>query len=88
VTPQSLLCWQRVLVANLLATSGEEWTSIFIKNNSGTYNNQYMVVDTKQFIPGVGAQSGFLWIVEQFPGKTVRSLIYMKMSQDVTDVMV
>jgi hypothetical protein len=39
VVPESLLCWQRVLLANALASSGEEWTEIFRKHNSGTYNN-------------------------------------------------
>lgn len=32
--------WQRVRVANALATSGEEWVSYLDKLNSGTYNNQ------------------------------------------------
>ena len=54
VTTSNLLCWQRVLVANVLATSGETWTLNFMKFHSGTYNNQYMVVDTKRFIPGIG----------------------------------
>ncbi|KAF0308876.1 putative phospholipase B-like 2 [Amphibalanus amphitrite] len=33
--------WVRVLVANNLATSGEEWTDVFGRHNSGTYNNHY-----------------------------------------------
>ena len=32
--------WQRVRVANALASSGEEWTNYLKYHNSGTYNNQ------------------------------------------------
>jgi Phospholipase B len=39
LTSKSLFTWQRSMVANVLATSGEEWTEIFSKYNSGTYND-------------------------------------------------
>ena len=32
--------WQRVRVANALATSGKQWVSYLDYHNSGTYNNQ------------------------------------------------
>lgn len=80
ITPKSLLTWQRIPMVNSLATGGEEWTTMYKKYNSGTYNNQYMVVDMKKFVPGEGAKPGFLWIIEQIPG--------MAPSADVTDVMV
>jgi hypothetical protein len=35
----------RVMVSNRLARSGKEWTKLFEKFNSGTYNNQWMVLD-------------------------------------------
>jgi hypothetical protein len=75
VTHESLLCWQRVLLANTLANNGQEWTELFKINHSGTYNNQYMIVDTKRFTPGVGAKRGFLWIVEEMPGLIVSLLM-------------
>jgi hypothetical protein len=40
VVPQSLLAWHRVRVANLVASTGDEWAQAFASYNSGTYNNQ------------------------------------------------
>ncbi|KAL4658050.1 phospholipase B-like 1 [Arapaima gigas] len=68
VIPQSLLAWQRVRVAHSLAHSGEEWAKTFSKYNSGTYNNQYMVVDLKKISLGKSVDDGALTIVEQIPG--------------------
>ncbi|CAK0735312.1 hypothetical protein CVIRNUC_000560 [Coccomyxa viridis] len=39
LTHESLVSWQRVRVANALASSGEEWVSYLDYLNSGTYNN-------------------------------------------------
>ena len=36
----------------MLADSGAAWTDIIAQHNSGTYNNQYVVVDLKRFRPG------------------------------------
>ena len=36
VTGESLLAWQRVRLASLLANNGEEWATIVAKYNSGT----------------------------------------------------
>ncbi|XP_007942662.2 phospholipase B-like 1 [Orycteropus afer afer] len=67
VVPQSLLAWQRVRVANMMADGGRMWGEIFSKYNSGTYNNQYMVLDLKKVEPGYSLGSGTLYIVEQIP---------------------
>ncbi len=45
LTPHCVLSWQRVRVANLMASSGSEWVEFFGKHQSGTYNNQYMITD-------------------------------------------
>lgn len=68
VVPESLLAWHRVRIANLVANSGAEWGDIIKMYNSGTYNNQYMVVDLKRFTPQRGFEHGALYIVEQIPG--------------------
>lgn len=62
------LTWVRNMVASRLATSGSQWAAIFSRFNSGTYNNQWMVLDYKLFIPGGSLQPGMLWLVEQLPG--------------------
>lgn len=36
VSPQSLLAWQRVRIANMMARNGKQWGDIFAKYNSGT----------------------------------------------------
>ncbi|XP_075220478.1 putative phospholipase B-like 1 [Lycorma delicatula] len=58
----------RIMVANRLGSDGKSWSSIFSQYNSGTYNNQWMVVDYKKFTPGKPPKNGLLWILEQIPG--------------------
>ena len=60
----------RATIANRLSHSGKQWTSIFARYNSGTYNNQWMIIDYKKFKPGQSLKGvkGLLWILEQLPG--------------------
>lgn len=67
VTPQSNLEFIRNIVSNRLAFTGYEWAKIFSKYNSGTYNNQWMLVDYKQFIPTAELKDGLLFVLEQLP---------------------
>jgi len=60
----------RVMTANRLATTGEEWTEIMARNNGGTYNNQWMVVDYNKLQEDGQLESGALWVYEQLPGET------------------
>nr|XP_050031713.2 putative phospholipase B-like 2 [Dermacentor andersoni] len=73
------LTWMRALVATRLATSGREWADLFAKKNSGTYNNQYVIVDYKLFKPGTAIGENTLWIVEQMPG--------VMRQKDVSDIL-
>nr|XP_033813351.1 putative phospholipase B-like 2 [Geotrypetes seraphini] len=67
----SVFEWLRNVVANRLAKGGAEWASIFKKFNSGTYNNQWMIVDYNYFHPGVRVQQNLLTVLEQIPGLVV-----------------
>jgi len=68
ITPNSLLAWQRVSLANKMARDGKQWTDIVAQYNSGTYNNQYMIINYNLFTPGKPLVPGLLWVVEQIPG--------------------
>lgn len=68
ITPKSLLAWQRVRAASAIASTGEEWYNAFKTHASGTYVNQYMVVNFNLFTPGSPLQPGTLWVVEEIPG--------------------
>ena len=59
----------RSMIANRLSRNGKHWTKIFARRNSGTYNNQWMVIDYKRFKPSKTLpKNGLLWILEQLPG--------------------
>jgi len=80
LTPKSLMCWMRTMLANRLTDDGYSWTQVFSKFNSGTYNNQFQIldlklIDTEKKIISPGA----LYIVEQLPGSCD--------VQEVTDVL-
>ncbi|XP_066989781.1 putative phospholipase B-like 2 [Macrobrachium rosenbergii] len=60
--------WLRTIVANRLAVDGKSWSDFFSMHNSGTYNNQWMVLDYKLFKPGKRIQPNTLWVLEQIPG--------------------
>ncbi|KAK9864545.1 hypothetical protein WJX84_003217 [Apatococcus fuscideae] len=68
INPQAVVSWQRVRAASALAGSGEEYAEIMKKYNTGTYNNQYMVVDFNLYQPGKALAPGTLWVIDQVPG--------------------
>ena len=59
------------MVANRLAKSGEEWVEIFKRENSGTYNNQFQVLDLNKIdIKEKNINEKALMIIEQLPEYT------------------
>jgi hypothetical protein len=58
ILPISVPEWMRVVVANRLANSGKEWVDKFYVFNDGTYNNEWMVADYKQFTPNTPPKAG------------------------------
>ena len=70
ITEESLLCWHRVQISNRMSENAKEWTEIFSKYNSGTYNNQYMILNTKgiKFGNYTKIEENSFMIIEQMPG--------------------
>ena len=81
VQPNSVTTVVRSIVASVMSSSGSEWFEIFSRENSGTYNNQWIIVDYKPFLEyknlwkRTGRQPDppldVLWIIEQAPGLVV-----------------
>ncbi|TNJ30612.1 Phospholipase B [Giardia muris] len=70
--PQSVFAWVRSQVASRMASTGLQWQTIYQRYNSGTYNNQWLVVDLKVFDRyGTDASRDLLWVSEQMPGRVV-----------------
>eukprot|EP01012_Entosiphon_sulcatum_P051980 TRINITY_DN713_c0_g1_i1.p1 TRINITY_DN713_c0_g1~~TRINITY_DN713_c0_g1_i1.p1 ORF type:complete len:532 (+),score=78.48 TRINITY_DN713_c0_g1_i1:20-1615(+) len=66
-TPESLFYWIRVILANRVASNPKEWAGEFSKFNSGTYNNEWMVLNIGAFVPGQPLPEGMLYVVDQMP---------------------
>lgn len=50
ITPDDVILeWMRSMIANRLAVDGNDWANTFLLLNSGTYNNQWMIVDYNKF---------------------------------------
>ena len=78
LSPNTLMCWMRTMVANRLTDDAYSWTQVFSKYNSGTYNNQFQVLDLKLIdTENKRISPGAFYIVEQLPGSCD--------VQDVTD---
>ncbi len=58
ILPISVPEWMRVVLANRLSNSGKEWVDNFFLFNDGTYNNQWMISDFKEFTPGSQPKPG------------------------------
>lgn len=85
VVPHTVSEFMRVMIANYLASSGQEWTSIFSYLNSGSYCNQYMIVDFKLYSPGQDAATlgdNVLWVAEQMPGNVTSADLTVKLRNE------
>jgi hypothetical protein len=80
LSPETNMCWVRSMVANMLATNGSDWSNLFGRFHSGTYNNQWMVLDMNKFVAGSADMSDLFWVLEEAPG-----LIH---AEDMTDTLV
>eukprot|EP01114_Cavostelium_apophysatum_P001150 TRINITY_DN10983_c0_g1_i1.p1 TRINITY_DN10983_c0_g1~~TRINITY_DN10983_c0_g1_i1.p1 ORF type:complete len:545 (+),score=120.02 TRINITY_DN10983_c0_g1_i1:36-1637(+) len=71
VKPESLFAWQRVRLSNSMARNGNEWGELFSQHNSGTYNNEYMIIDYNRIEIGQQLLDGALTVVDQIPGLVI-----------------
>ena len=77
IKPETLFVWQRMLVSSRLASDSKVWTDAFQNHNSGTDNNQFIILDLKKVDTiNKKIEDNALWIIEQIPGEFI--------SQDVT----
>ena len=68
IKPECLLTWVRSILANRLALTSEDWTKIFKDENSGTYNNQFMILDLNKInLKDKIIPDKSLMIIEQYP---------------------
>ena len=72
LTPNSVPTWLRCQLANRLAHTAEQWTQYFAMYNSGTHNNEWIVVDYKQFakrnIQTKQLAPKTVYLLDQIPG--------------------
>ena len=55
LSPETILSYARAMIASRLAKSAVDWLDIFVRYNSGTYNNQWIAVDYEKFRTRKGA---------------------------------
>jgi len=70
----------KMATANFLSKTPEQWINWMSMYNQGTYNSQWMLLDTKQAQSAVGESDllpGTFFVMEQIPGSTI--------SMDMTD---
>jgi hypothetical protein len=75
LVPDLIPEFHRVMIANFLARSPEGWFKLFAFDNSGTYNNQYMVADMAAARRAIDEKRplprGSFYVGEQIPGMVV-----------------
>ena len=67
IVPTTALSWQRSTAANQLSASGADWAVNFALYSSGTYTNQWMVIDFPLFTAGSLPKPGFFTVYEEVP---------------------
>jgi Phospholipase B len=61
--------WIRINVANLAYDTQTTWMNYFFSYRSGTYNNQWLVIDFNQYLANknnLTAASNIIWMIEEF----------------------
>lgn len=75
VQPSTINTPMRSMIASLMAGNGREWYEIFSRENSGTQNNQWMIIDAAAWHKYLSRRdskpTGVFWVLEQQPGSIV-----------------
>jgi len=69
--PSSLASWIRSMVASRIAEDAPGWARAYSRENSGTYNCHWMIVDYNLLEPGKPLKPNTLYVVETVPGLAV-----------------
>mmetsp|Transcript_28148 Transcript_28148/g.38695 ORF Transcript_28148/g.38695 Transcript_28148/m.38695 type:complete len:658 (+) Transcript_28148:3-1976(+) len=80
IVPELCLCWIRAVTANAVARNGPSWAALFAYLHSGTYPNQWQVLDMTLFTPGQAPGPNLFTVLEEIPGLVV--------AQDLTEQLV
>lgn len=72
IIPNALFTWIRTSHCMWTTNNGSAWTEVFGRYNSGTLNNQYLILDSNKFVKNEKPTKDLLWLVEQYPGTCVR----------------
>eukprot|EP00756_Hemistasia_phaeocysticola_P054117 Hpha_TRINITY_DN30061_c0_g1::TRINITY_DN30061_c0_g1_i1::g.21511::m.21511 len=67
-----LLYWPRAMLANSRADTVESWAEYFAFENGGTYNGEWIVVDSKKY-QEKNAHKGVVLLAAQLPGSIVQN---------------
>ena len=69
INPNTLFTCERAMICNRISNSSKEWAENFAKYNSGTYNNQFMILDkNKVNLVNKSIEQDAFYIVETLPG--------------------
>ena len=80
VSSESLFTCERAMISNRISNSSKEWAKNFVKYNSGTYNDQFMILDkNKVNLVNKSIENDAFYIVETLPG--------MARINNVTDIL-
>jgi hypothetical protein len=78
VRPATVMNWMGTILAAFVAENVSGWADAFLAHNSGTYNNEYFVVDSKLLRGGARVPANLVRSVLQLPGP-------WRFEEDLTD---
>jgi len=67
-TSQTVPDFIRIMAANRLSSTAEDWVRNMVDSATGTYSSQWMVMDYKKFTAGQELPDGSFYVLEQVPG--------------------